>query len=160
MPEMVTVYRSAEAGKRQEAADIQAMLQGENLDAEIFDDNAPGVPEGAIEVRVPEGQEGRAEEIIAANPLPPLNESHDLDLVTVFNQPAGASQESEAMIIKGLLESNGIYAVITEGAMLPNTSAQVRVAKDQEQEARRILAEAQASGAQAAEEASGAATEE
>ncbi len=97
---------------------------------------------------------------IAANPLPPLNESHDLDLVTVFNQPAGASQESEAMIIKGLLESNGIYAVITEGAMLPNTSAQVRVAKDQEQEARRILAEAQASGAQAAEEASGAATEE
>lgn len=64
----------------------------------------------------------------------------DPDLVDVFV----TQQESEAMVVHGLLESGGIEsAVITEEAqdVLPFGSMVIRVSPDEADEARRIIEE-------------------
>lgn len=150
---MTTVYRSTDPSAREQAQAVADLLISEGLEAEVADHHAPGVPEGAVEVRVQDEQSARAEEIIANNPLGGMDLSHGMDLVVVFQQPAGAVEESEAYAVQGLLQANGIPAMVVSPSMLPSLSAQVRVPRDREEEARQVIADAQAAGPAAAEEA-------
>jgi hypothetical protein len=84
--------------------------------------------------------------------MEPLENSHDLDLVTVFRS-AGTTSEMEAMEVKALLEASGITAVLESGASMPNLPEQVRVAKEDASEAKRIIAAALEAGAAGALEA-------
>jgi hypothetical protein len=78
--------------------------------------------------------------------------SHDLDLVTVF-QTASTISDFEAMSVKALLESNGIRAVVIGDSRYPNLPDEVRVPREDAERAKALIAEAQALGPAAAEEA-------
>ncbi len=85
--ELVTVFRSADPNAEEQATVARDMLLNAGYDAEVFDDSAPGVPEGAFEVRVPRAQQADAEQLIDTQKdfsPEPLDLSHDLDMVTVF----------------------------------------------------------------------------
>lgn len=68
--------------------------------------------------------------------------------------------ESEALIVKGLLDDNNIPASVTGAVDLPSPYrfgvCEVLVSQEYEAEARRIIAEAMAAGAAAADEAEAA----
>ena len=129
------------------------MLNSQGLSAALLDDSAPGVPAGAWEVRVAAADGARADVLIAQNPIEDEysqpNESHALDMVTVFRTGA----ESEAMTVQALLQSNGIEAMMIGDARLPNLPEQVRVPREHVTEARRLIASALATGTAGAEEA-------
>lgn len=78
--------------------------------------------------------------------------SEQFDLVTVFRSEEH-SAEMEALAIQGLLEAAGIPAVLVGTAVLPVLPFEVRVPKARQEEAERLIAESQAGGPQAAEEA-------
>jgi hypothetical protein len=151
--DLVTVYRSMDPDAAEDADCIVELLTDAGIQAVVRDDTAPGVPEGVFEVRVPAAAAARAEEIIAENPLPEeaeeVDPSSDLDLETIV----GASSEMEAMGIKNLLESNGIAAVLVGDSVLPNFPFEVRVARDQVERARILIADAEKKGPAAADEA-------
>jgi hypothetical protein len=84
--------------------------------------------------------------------MDPREESHDLDLVTVF-QSAGTTSEMEALSVKSLLEASGIAAVVVGTQPLPSLPEEVRVAQEHVTEAKRIIADALAAGAAGAAEA-------
>ena len=156
--DLVTVFRSADPSAEEDARQAHDLLVAEGLPARLLDDKAPGVMEGCYEVRVPVADAARAEAILAENPpeeeLRQVDSSHALDLETVF----GASSEMEAFSIQGVLESNGIEAVIVGDSVLPNFPFEVRVAKEHMQQAVRIIEDAQRAGPAAAEEAAEADT--
>lgn len=157
-PEFVTVFRSADETAKDDASAILDLLARNELEAKLFDDNTPGVPAGAWEVRVPSADVERAEKLIAGRPgagdeLANVDNSADLNLETVFRQPAGGTYEIEALAVKSMLEANGIYAVLVGDPVLPNFSMEVRVAKEHVEEAMQLISEAEASGPAAAEEA-------
>ena len=79
----------------------------------------------------------------------PLDPTAHLDLETISSH-AG---EMEAMSIKAVLAASGIEAVIVGDAVLPNFPFEVRVARDRVEEAKQLVAEAEAAGPAAAEEA-------
>lgn len=151
------MFRSMDADAKEDAEVIVELLTDEGIDAVLLDDSAPGVPEGVFEVRVPPAQYTRAEDIIAANPLPEeaelVDPSSDLDVETVYHGEATPTAEVEAISIKTLLESNGIATVLVGDSVLPNLAFEVRVARDQAARARTLIAEAQSIGPAAAEEA-------
>ena len=155
--DLVTVYRSMDATAKSDCEVIADLLSAEGLRPVTFDDSAPGVPEGVYEVRVPGEQARTAEEIIAANPLadevPEVDNSSDLDLETIFQAAGTATAEMEAMGIQSVLESNGVAAVIVGDSVLPNLGFEVRVAKDEADFAKQLIAEAQRRGPEDAEEA-------
>lgn len=150
---LITVYRSMDHEAKDDAENILAMLNDAGIQAVLRDDSAPGVPEGVFEVQVPAADAARAEELIAENPPPDETEEVDdssaLDLETI----ASATSELEAMSIKNLLESNDIAAVLVGDSVLPNFAFEVRVAHDQAEKARILIADAQERGPAAAEEA-------
>jgi hypothetical protein len=78
--------------------------------------------------------------------------SHDLDMVTIFSS-SNYDAEMEAMSIHGILESSGISAEVIGTSTLPVLEFQVQVPREDAEEARRLLAEAQAGGPAAAAEA-------
>jgi hypothetical protein len=82
-----------------------------------------------------------------------VDRSHDLDMVPFyFSQTIEAASEAE--IIKGILEANGIPSVMTnEAPGFPNLGYILSVPRDRLEEARRIVAEQQAAGPEAAAEA-------
>jgi hypothetical protein len=82
----------------------------------------------------------------------PREESHDLDMVTVF-QSAGTTSEMEALSVQSLLEAAGITAMVVGTQSLPNLPEEVRVAKEHVTEAKRIIADALAAGPAGAAEA-------
>jgi hypothetical protein len=84
--------------------------------------------------------------------MEPREESHDLDLVTVF-ESAGTTSDMEALSVKSLLEASGIAAVVVSAEMMPNLPEEVRVAKEHATEAKRIIAAALAAGPAGAMEA-------
>ncbi len=84
--------------------------------------------------------------------MEPVANSHKLDLVTVF-QSAGTTSEMEAQSVKALLEASGIPAVLESGASMPNLPEEVRVAREDATEAKRIIAAALEAGAAGALEA-------
>ena len=59
----------------------------------------------------------------------------------------------EATGIKNVLESNGIASVLVGDSVLPNLAFDVRVARDQVERARQLIAEAETVGRAAADEA-------
>ena len=80
-----------------------------------------------------------------------VNTSHDLDMVTLYTANA-IDSEVEASVLKSLLESNGIPALVI-GSPYPNLGYQIQVPRAQSEEARRLFEEAQAAGPEAAAEA-------
>ena len=78
--------------------------------------------------------------------------SHALDLVTVF-QSTGTTGELQALVVQSLLESNGIEAVLVGDTRLPYLPDEIRVARKHADQARALIAEAQAVGPKGAEEA-------
>lgn len=149
----VTVFRSADASAEEDANAVLKLLGGEGISGVVMDDSSPGVPAGAWEVRVAPEHRAQAEALVAAHPVEnELDESHDLDLVTVF-RAAGNTSEMEAMSVKGMLESNGIRAFLVSDARLPNLPDEVRVPREEVTTAKRVIADALAAGPAAAEEA-------
>ena len=159
MDELVTVFRSADENAEQDAAAIAEVLRDAGISPTLLNDKAPGVPEGAWEVRVPASDSPRAEDLIAARRAPEdefanPDQSPQLDFATVYSSGDGAEGEAEALMIQGLLEANGIDAVIAgHGVPFPNLGWEVRVARERAEEARRIIEEARAAGPSGAEEA-------
>ena len=82
-------------------------------------------------------------------------------LATVFRS-AGFAKETEALLVRGMLESNGLPAFVTgvEGTpspyRLPAREICVQVPEDRRDEAERLIAAARAAGPAAAEEAEAA----
>jgi Putative prokaryotic signal transducing protein len=142
-----------DADAKEDAECIVELLSDAGIQAVLEDDSAPGVPEGVFEVRVPAADAARAEALIAENPPPEeaeeVDPSSDLDLQPI----GGATSEMEAVGIKNLLESNGIAAVLVGDSVLPNFPFEVRVARDQVERARMLIADAEVRGPAAAVEA-------
>ncbi len=152
--ELVTIFRSADTDAKEEAAAVAETLQQEGIAPTLVDDSAPGVPEGVWEVRVPPSDRGRAEELVATmndEDEEEIDESHALDLETVFSTGSG-STEMEAQTIQNILQANGIEAVVVGGTPIPSTGQEVQVAREHVTEAQRLIAEALASGPAAADE--------
>jgi hypothetical protein len=82
-----------------------------------------------------------------------IDRSHDLDMVPFyFSQTIEAASEVE--IIKGILEANDIPSAMTnEAPGFPNLGYILTVPRDRLEEARRVIAEQQAAGPEAAAEA-------
>jgi hypothetical protein len=151
--DLITVFRSMDASAKEDAENILEMLTDAGLEAVLLDDSSPGVPEGVFEVQVPPADAARAEELIAENPPPEdaeqVDDSSALNLETI----ASATSEMEAMSIKNLLDANDIAAVLVGDSVLPNFAFEVRVAHDQAERARILIADAEEGGPAAAEEA-------
>lgn len=80
----------------------------------------------------------------------PVNNSAALDMVDLFD--GGVESESEADIIRGILESAGIESILGESPY-HSLAVQLKVPRGKVGEAKRLIEEAQAAGPQAAAEA-------
>jgi hypothetical protein len=142
-----------DADAKEDTECLVDLLTDAGIHAVLLDDTAPGVSKGVFEVRVPAADAARAEELIAENPLSDeseeLDDSPELDLETI----ASSASEMDALNIKNLLDSNGIAAVLVGDSVLPNFPFEVRVARDQVERARSLIADAEEIGPAAAEEA-------
>lgn len=145
-----------DADAKEEAAEIVQRLTDAGIQAVLLDDSAPGVPEGVFEVQVPVADAARADQLISEDPpeeeVENVDESEELDLETVYHGEATPTAEIEAMDIKNLLESNGIAAVVIGDSVLPNLAFEVRVARNEAERARALIADAQSQGPAAAAE--------
>jgi hypothetical protein len=150
--EYITVFRSADMSAAEEARTIRDMLSDAGLSPIILGDDTPGVIEGTYEVRVPLAEAQKAEEVVAARGTPEneVDTSPELDFVPI----SSSYVEIEALSIKSILDANNIPAIIVEGTAMPNLAHEVRVRKDQLEDAERVIQEARAAGPEAAEEAS------
>jgi hypothetical protein len=88
----------------------------------------------------------------------PLNTSEDLDLVSVFSSDQHTA-DMEAAMIQSILAAGGIPSVIVGGVEMPNLPCEVRVPQARLEEALLLIAESQAAGPQAADEAEKASEE-
>jgi len=149
----VTVYRSMDPSAEEDCRAILEALTSAGLPAVLLDDEAPGVPEGVWEVQVPAAYSGQADQIIAARPKPMLDVSGDMDLVPIYESGTPLAGALEVMGIKAILEANGIPTVSTGDSVQPELPISLRVPRDQVEEARRLLAEAQSTGPAAADAA-------
>ncbi len=132
---------------------MRDLLEEVGIAVELVTDDAPGVPQGVYEVRVPALDAARAEAIIAANPEPPedfVDPSGELDAETIFNA-MGTTAQIEALAIRGVLESAGIPSYMVNAPMYPNLRFIVRVPKSYAAQARQALEEARSAGPLAAE---------
>lgn len=156
MENPVTVYRSADPTAQDDATSALELLENNGILGILADDQVPGVPAGAWEVRVEAQDKAEAEALIAANPVEDeseaVDESHDLDMETVFRS-AGTNSEMEAMSVKAMLDSNGISAMVVADTRFPNLPEEVRVPRDQVTEAKRVIAAALEAGRAGADEA-------
>jgi hypothetical protein len=149
--DLVTVYRSMDAGAKEDCETLVDMLRDEGIPAVMLDDDSPGLVQGTFEVRVPARDAAKAEKLIAENQLPDeveeVDDSSNLDLETVFHvEGSGGLAEMQAMNVKNLLESNGLAAVLVGDSVLPNLPFEIRVARQQADLARRLIADAEESG--------------
>jgi hypothetical protein len=78
--------------------------------------------------------------------------SHEMDMTPLFSE-SGTLAEMESLAIQGILEANGIPFIVSGNASLPVLEFGISVPQSRLEEARRVLAEAQAAGPAAAEEA-------
>src|SRR3954468_19171886 len=86
-----------------------------------------------------------------------VNPSHELDMVPLyFSQTIEAEMEAE--VIRGILDSNGIPAIVS-GSAIPSLGFEIQVPQSRVDEARRLVDEARAAGPQAAAEAEAASEE-
>lgn len=155
--ELVTVFRSADANGETEAHDIHDLLTEAGLHSSVLDDSHPGVVQGSWEVRVPAAEVHHAEQILAVEAgtgtdgedALTADPSHQLDTESVY-QSLGTNAEMEAMAIQGLLQSNGIDALIVGDTVLPQLGFDVRVAREHLQEAVALIKQAETEGPDAA----------
>lgn len=154
--EQVTVYRSMDATAKDDCESIVDMLAAADISATIVDDTSPGVPEGTFEVQVAAADAAKAEKMMDENPLPDeveeVDDSPGLDLETIFSA-VGTQAEMQAMGIKSVLDASGIATVMVGDSVLPYLPFEVKVARDQAERARTLIAEAQELGPAAADEA-------
>ena len=75
-----------------------------------------------------------------------------MDMVAVFSE-TGAMAEMEALSIQGILEGNGIPFTVFGNSTLPVTEFSVQVPVSRLAEAQKAIADAQAAGPAAAEQA-------
>src|SRR5271166_3220560 len=137
----VTVFRSVDPLAEDDANAILKFLNGEGIPGVVLNDSSPGVTVGAWEVCVAPEYRAQAEALLAAHPVDDaLDESHALDLVTVFRS-AGNTSEMEAMSVKGMLESNGIRAFLVADTRWPNLPEEVRVPREELTMAKRVIAD-------------------
>lgn len=150
--EYITVFRSADMSAAEETRTVRDMLTDAGLSPIIVGDDTPGVVEGAYEVRVPLSEAQQAEEVVATRATPgnEVDTSPELDFVPL----SSSYSEIEALSIKSILDASNIPVILVEGTAMPNLAHEVRVRKDQVEEAERVIQEARAAGPQAAEEAS------
>ena len=87
-----------------------------------------------------------------------VDPSHDLDMVPIY-ESSTVDAEMEADVIRGLLESNGIPSIVMRGDQFPNLGFEVKVPRALVVDAERIIAEAEAAGPAAADEAEAAGEE-
>ncbi len=138
---MITVYRSLDAADKNACEAIADLLRTEGLSPSVVDD----------EVRVPDEEAERAEQIVAEGTE--IDPSDELDLEPIFHSEGSTTAEFEALEVKGVLEANGIAAVIVGDSVLPNLAFEVRVAHDQVEQAKQVLEEVQKTGPADAERA-------
>ncbi|MCW5977644.1 MAG: hypothetical protein KIT09_06185 [Bryobacteraceae bacterium] len=153
--ELVTVFRSADSSAAEDAEEVRDLLAEAGLNPVLAGDDAPGVPSGAWEVRVPPSEAARADAVMAASSTAPAvdgDPSPDLDPETVFDG-MGATAEMEAIGVRGVLDANGISSVLVGARVYPNLRFLVRVSRKDAARARQALADARAAGPAAAEEA-------
>ena len=81
-----------------------------------------------------------------------LDTSGELDLVTAFSSDRHTS-EMEALAVQSVLEAGGISSVVVGGGVIPSIPFEVRVPKARLEEALRLIAESEAAGPRAADEA-------
>ena len=154
-PELATVFRSADTSAREDAEEIVGILEEAGLSPVLLGDDEPGVPSGACEVRVPEPEAGRAAQVIAESPEAPMipgDPSRDMDLETVYSG-LGLMADVESLGIRSVLDANGIPNVYINPPQYPNLRFVVKVPKKFVDLAKKVLAEAEAAGPEAAEEA-------
>jgi len=155
--ELITVFRSADESAEEDAKAIRDLLANEGIHAVLLDDDAPGVPEMAWEVRVAPEASARAEELIGEAKLVDderieADPSPELDTETVFSAPGGPTAELETIGVKSVLDAAGIGSFIVGDSVLPNLAFEVRVSREDAPKARQVIAEAQEAGPAAAEE--------
>jgi hypothetical protein len=80
----------------------------------------------------------------------------DQETMTPVFSSMNHDAEMEALAIKGLLESNGIPALVVGPQVLPNLEFQVQVPEHVAEDALKLIAEARANGPEAAAEAEAA----
>ena len=153
--ELVTVFRSADADAEDQAGIVQEILTQAGIRAEILDDSASGVPEGAFEIRVPAAQQSEAERLIETqreSTPEAMDLSHNLDMTSVF---LSAAPEAELLAtqIRCILDAHNIPSVMVSGSVFPNLPFEIRVPKSHLEEARQVIAEAEEAGPTAADEA-------
>jgi len=85
--------------------------------------------------------------------------SHDMDMVVLFSS-SNHDAEMEAMAIHSLLDANGIESVVVGASIIPVLEFEVQVPKEFAEDARRVLAEAEAAGPVAAAEGEAASEQE
>ena len=78
--------------------------------------------------------------------------SHALDMVALWNSTA-VNSEVEADMIRGVLESNGIPAMVVGASQYPALGFEVRVPRGKVKEAEEFIEQAEAAGPEAAAEA-------
>jgi len=166
MADLVTVFRSVDENAEADAKELVKMLAEEGIAATLFDDEAPGVPEGAWEVRVAPADGARADALVNESPAQDefrdefeVDQSHDLDMVSVFSSGDGSTEGFEAQAVKNLLEASGVPAIVVNESQILGLSLQVQVARDHVTEAKRLIANAISAGPAAADEAERASEE-
>src|ERR1700760_2737469 len=92
-----------------------------------------------------------ADEPVLTNAAPGPEEA----MVAVFSS-LNHDAEMETMAVQGVLEANGIPAVVVGPHILPNLEFQVQVPEHLAAEAQRLIIEARAAGPEAAAEAEAA----
>jgi hypothetical protein len=153
--ELVTVFRSADHSAREDAEDVCDLLAEAGLSPVLLGDDSPGVPSGACEVRVAPSQAAQAEatiEVAASAEPGPGDPSHEFDMETIFDG-VGTTAEMEAIGVRAVLEASGIPCVLVGATPYPNLRFLVRVPRKEKERARQALAEAEAAGPAAADEA-------
>ena len=81
------------------------------------------------------------------------NPSNEPGLVTVFRLAGGGIEEMEVLTVRQLLESNGIETVLVGDSPLPNLAEEIRVAEEDAERAKKLIADALAAGPAGAAEA-------
>ena len=153
--DLITVYRSGDSDADSDVAAVHDFLAAKGMNPVIVDDKAPGVVPGTREVRVPTSQFAEAESLMTTfDPDEPMDAdpSHDLDMVTITRH-MGATGEMEAIGVRSVLEAAGIPVFMFGQSTLPNLSFHVRVPRTHVDQAKTVLAEAEAAGPAAAAEA-------
>jgi hypothetical protein len=157
--EMVTVFRSGDAGANEEASIIVDVLADAGLNAMMLTDDYPGVLTGTVEVRVPASEEEAALDALDAHSATMGGEegspSHGYDLVELY-RGQGSGGEVESLSIRAVLDANHIPSVLVGSSQLPNLAFRVMVPQVFAEAAQQALDEAEGAGPAAADEAEAA----